>query len=955
MVRTRWTRGCSFVCWALGAALFAACGGGGGGASGDGGSVTFVVPGAPPGATPPPTSPPPTNPPPTSPPPTSPPPTNPPPTNPPPTNPPPTSPPTLPDLLPIPVGPIHAGYGNVFGAAADPASGAVFTLDAVSGVLRVLAAGAELPQEVGISALRAVRALAYDDVGHTLYAVARGGTGQDDVLHLVNPANGTAQPIGTIAGYDAIEGLAFLGSGAGRRLLAVDTRQDVLLEIAMATGLPTTVGSLGAAGGDIRGLCAEQASGLLLGVDAVQGDLVTIDPATGTASKAVTLAVGALACLTEAPGLQGFFGVARRDGGLHGLDLHGSWIRWSQVRGLAFDAAHETLYGLEPAYGLVFRSDAAGLWRQPLGVLAEKGLSGLAYDPGTAMLYALSGRSLALWRVDPADGGGVRVGTLSAAGGPWTDIASLAAAGGQLYAVHRPTSTVLRIAPQTASATVLTVIPGHTGVQSLAYDPSRDRLLAHADTTHALLALAPVQGAAIEVLATTSFSGIGGLAWMPAAWRLVGADLTGDALATLEQRQPPGLGYDAVHALSLDSVTGACTGFDTATARYLLIDLTLGTAAPRVATPGLAIEGMCRDPRTGRTYALDAFGHSLYTVDAQGTFTRIGASGSLGTRDLRALAFDARGDPGVLYSYDNATSRMVVIDPADGTAQPIGPTLPAVGIEAMTWHADSSTLLAIDRPTRALMEITPATGGVTAIAVLPMAGVRGMAAAVGTDEIVVVDADTDRISLIDRYTGSVLQAYTEPPPTRGFEEHAAVLLWPRGDLRAEGLTDVGIEVSAAYEGDAALVFRRGTDVLHRQAFDPEETVSIVPVPKALKARLRVGDVVTWGLEFSGAKPSVTTSLRVVAAPRLNAALAALAARPYLRRQAAHVRGVRAARVFLRAGLASEAFVRAVHAAWLRPENVPAQRTARRAWREIASPDVRSWRPDDLLTWRPKSR
>jgi len=846
------------------------------------------------------------------------------------------------------VEPAYPGYGNVFGAAANEATGEVYTLDAVTGVLRVLAPGEALPQERGVSSLRAVRALCHDALGGMLFAVTRGGSGQDDILHIVNPVNASAQTVGTITGYDAIEGLTFFGSGASRRLLAVDTRQDVLLEIAMATGLPTAIGALGSAGGDVRGLCEEQASGLLLGVDGAQGDLLVIDAATGGARKAVTLAVGPLECLTEAPGLQRFFGVARGDSALHALDLHGSWIAWNQVRGLAYDVARGTIYGLAPAYGLVFRSDPAGLWRQPVGVVAEKGLSGLAYDEGTDLLYVVSGTSLALWRVDPLGGAAARVGTITAAGGPWTDLASLAAVGGQLYAVHRPTSTVLQIAPTTAVANMLTVLSGQAGIQSLAYDPVRDRLLAHADTTRSLLAVAPVQGAAVEVLSTTAFSGIGGLAWMPAALRLVGADVSADALATIEQLQPPGLGYDAVHALSLDSTTGICTGFDTATARYLLIDLTTGAATPRAATPGLAIEGMCHDPRSGRTYALDAFGHSLYTVDPLGAFTRIGAAGSLGTRDLRALAFDAGSAPGVLYSYDNATSKVVVIDVTDGTAQEIGPSLPAVGIEAMTWHPDTLTLLAIDRPTRTLMEIAPLTGGVTAIAVLSMAGVRGMAAAAGTDEIVVVDADTDRIALIDRHTGSVVQAFTDPSPTRGSAEDAVVLLWPQGDVRVEALETAAIEVTEAYEGDAALVFRRGDEVLFRAPFDPEETESTIALPKTLRRRLRIGDEVTWGLVFPGKSSAISTTFRVVAAPAAAAALEALAARPYLRRQAASVREVRAARVLLRAGLFSEAFVRALGAATRKPAYVPAHRALARAWRGMAGRAFRTWCADALV-------
>lgn len=934
-------------CLAFG--LLAACGGGGGGGSTSPDPVAIPVPppSTPPTTTPPPTEPPPTTPPPTTPPPTEPPPTDPPPTDPPPTQPPPTQPPSVP---PLPTFPSYDGYEGVHGVAVDPHSDTVFAIRGNPGELTMLAPESTAPQPVGVTGLGLVRALTFDGPGNVLLAVTDGAAGSDDILHAVNPLTAEALELGTITGYSSIEALAFHGEGAERKLYALDTEQDVLLSLNPLDGLPTLVGALGAAADNVLGLAST--GDRLVGVDGAHGQVVTLDPTSGTATKRVSLALGGLrGCAWSSVGRM-LLGVAPDDK-LHRIDLEGRWIGLEQAKGLAPDASPAVLYGAHAGYGLVFRSDVETGWRQPLVQLQDTGLEGLAFDAATTTLYALSRTSGALFQVT-LDGSPVvppvaAPVTVQGPQGAWTGLTALTFARGKLYAVDATSATVVRITPATGLGTSFTTITGHGGLQSLAYDGAADRLLLYADTTRSLLQLPRAAGAPADVVEVQAHGAIGGLAWLPDTGGLLGSELTAPAVVTLLEPSAAGLGYDEIHALSMDLVSGELTGFDATTEQYVVIDQASGVAQQRSTGPGLQIEGLAHDHLANLTYGVDAATGSLYTIGPDGVFSRVGTAGALAGVDVRALAFDPGTPPGVLYGFDNTARTLVRIDLATAVPTAVGAPLTYAGIEALAFMLDTATLLAIDRPSRMLLEIDPATGLATDIIAVALTDVRGMTGVSGTDQLFVIDATLDEVVIVDRFTGSLLEPFAESGVHRGGgNAPIARLLWPRGDVRAAHAGTLAIELSIDYGDDAQLVLRDGKQVLFKKRLEADDDIAVIAMPSAAKKALAAGKTLTWGLDFRAPRKPIQATCKLVPATVVRRELMALAANAYLRKQKAHVIHTRAARVLLDGGHVSEALIQAAHAASLAPEYVPAKRTLIRCGRALFGKGARDWSAGTLV-------
>ncbi len=923
-----------------------ACGGGGGGGGSSGAGeepVVYTVPPAPPPSEPPSDPPPTTTPPPATPPPVDPPPTEPPPTEPPPTDPPPTAPPPAAPAVPLlPVVEPIGGCEDVHGLAVDPQSDTLYAVRAARNEVISLTLGTTQWQAVGSFEAGAVRALTFDAANDTLLAVADGDAGADDELLALDPADGSVVTRGTITGYREIEALAFHGEGAERKLYAVDSASDVLLRIHPASGLPTLVGSLGVLGNEVHALASHTPTDTLLGVDAGRGDLLVIDPATGAARQRLTLAVGPLRGLGYAPGPQVFFGVGVDDK-LHRVDAEGTWIEWDHIKGLAYDAAGEVLYGVDTQFGLIVRIDPESRWRQPLAQVQDAGLEGLAFDPTTGTLHVLSRTTGALFTVQPSSGDVQPAGTVMQGPAPWLGLASLTFAAGKLYAIDTGSSNVLEITPAGAAATVFTSLTGVTGLHGLTYDPAEDRLLASATGTHTVLSIPRVLGAPADVLAPAPLDSIGGLAWLPATTKLVASDLEARDLVTLYERVTTSLGFDAVHALTRTRDPGMLRGFDRATQQWLDIEAAAGRAEVRADGTGLQIEGLAFDEDTATSYALDAAGGTLYALAEDGTLTRRGAVGALAGVDVKALAFDPSNAPGQLFGYDNTARKLLSIDVATGVPTVIGGAVDGPSsVEALTWAGTGGELLAIDRSTRTLMIVDQATGLFDSGVEIVPTDVRSMTLIVATDELLVVDATLDRLLLLDRFTGEELEPFVEIGTHRGVTEAPALLLWPRGHTLAANARSLAIQIAPSYENDAFLVIRRGEKVLHRARFEPELMVSLAPIPAAVQKVLRTGDQVMWGLEFGDKRKPITARFTVVAEDANAVDLKRLLANPVLRKQKPHVVATRVARVLRRHGQHGAAAVHAAEAAKLSPRYVPAQRELRRALRALLGEDAQGW-------------
>ena len=95
-----------------------------------------------------------------------------------------------------------------------------------------------------------------------------------------------------------------------------------------------------------------------------------------------------------------------------------------------------------------------------------------------------------------------------------------------------------------------------------------------------------------------------------------------------------------------------------------------------------------------------------------------------------------------------------------------------------------------------------------------------------------------------------------------------VLIRPLGDVRRADLETFEYELGPNDVDGNVLEFRRGNDVLSSAPFAPDHSRGTLPLPDAVRAALKAGDTVTWGLYptkarlRAGAKP-ITAEFRVV--------------------------------------------------------------------------------------------
>ncbi|MFO0934497.1 MAG: serine/threonine-protein kinase [Planctomycetota bacterium] len=164
--------------------------------------------------------------------------------------------------------------------------------------------------------------------------------------------------------------------------------------------------------------------------------------------------------------------------------------------------------------------------------------------------------------------------------------------------------------------------------------------------------------------------------------------------------------------------------------------------------------------------------------------------------------------------------------------------------------------------------------------------------------------------------------WTQLERSRAMASGPAAFL-PRGDVRVEDLDVVEVYVPAGYVSEAKLVVffaRDGVDLVAPLAFPPDAALdelmapqaqgAIVPfpVPEAVRAALKPGDVLTWGLRPARGRGPATVSTRAQvvasdAAPALAdldrqlagqpAALAAVFRSRYLRERGLHTAAARA--------------------------------------------------------------
>ena len=151
------------------------------------------------------------------------------------------------------------------------------------------------------------------------------------------------------------------------------------------------------------------------------------------------------------------------------------------------------------------------------------------------------------------------------------------------------------------------------------------------------------------------------------------------------------------------------------------------------------------------------------------------------------------------------------------------------------------------------------------------------------DAVDVTDADTVR--QIAAAFGVTVDPFRSPELHRGGAAVGGVsLLYPRNDVRKEGLSSLRIDVTPSYDGQGWLEFHKGKNVLVRQRFEPDTLSTTMPMPASVVRALKTGETVTWGIYFEDGRKPVTTQFEVVSKPAAAKKLAELAADKRLARQ-----------------------------------------------------------------------
>jgi hypothetical protein len=151
--------------------------------------------------------------------------------------------------------------------------------------------------------------------------------------------------------------------------------------------------------------------------------------------------------------------------------------------------------------------------------------------------------------------------------------------------------------------------------------------------------------------------------------------------------------------------------------------------------------------------------------------------------------------------------------------------------------------------------------------------------------------------------------FVAPELTRGASSApVATLLWPKEDVREQGLSTFAIEVSEKYAGDATLEYRLGRKVLYSEPFTPESMTTVREVPAQVRDAIKRNKKVTWGLYFEDSRRPLTASFRVVDRPKAEKQLTKLFDRKHIQRQPVVVRRVLAAKILENNRLYTEALI-----------------------------------------------
>jgi hypothetical protein len=170
-------------------------------------------------------------------------------------------------------------------------------------------------------------------------------------------------------------------------------------------------------------------------------------------------------------------------------------------------------------------------------------------------------------------------------------------------------------------------------------------------------------------------------------------------------------------------------------------------------------------------------------------------------------------------------------------------------------------------------------------------------------------SDRAALELLAASVGITVEPVTAPELHRGASEPAdVVLVWPRGDIRKEGLATWRVDISPAFEGAGRIEFRKGKTVLRTEPFDPQTLVTVGEIPTEVVEALKAGDTVTWGIWPEEGKP-FTAQFEVVNKPQAGKRLLDMDRDRHIQRQPPLVQEMLKAEVLQSYRLYSEALVK----------------------------------------------
>jgi hypothetical protein len=116
------------------------------------------------------------------------------------------------------------------------------------------------------------------------------------------------------------------------------------------------------------------------------------------------------------------------------------------------------------------------------------------------------------------------------------------------------------------------------------------------------------------------------------------------------------------------------------------------------------------------------------------------------------------------------------------------------------------------------------------------------------DRVIVAEAGEYEVALaqIGKELDVAMTTIKPAAASRGEDENAVTVLWPRGEVRAEDLATWRVDVSEKFEGEGDIEFRAGGTVLAKVPFDPKNMTTEGPMPDAVRAAVAPGAHVSWG-------------------------------------------------------------------------------------------------------------